>query len=242
MERSDDVHLTIVVPAYNEANRIGDTLDTFEVYRAEQTYAIQIIVVDDGSDDGTADLVRERFPQVDVLSYPRNRGKGHAVRRGMGAARGRYRVVYDADGSTPIADVEKLWPAFDEGAEIVIGSRAMAASDVKVPQPWYRRKMGRIYNGLLRFLGLTSFRDTQCGFKGFTVKSCNIIFPLQRVNGFGADVEILHIAQKHGLTVVEIPVVWINSLESRVSVAGDSFQMFKDVMLIRFRSWLGKYD
>lgn len=242
MEHSEDVYLSIVVPCYNEADRIGETLKAFQVYCSTQTYSTQIIVVNDGSKDGTDALVREQFPQVDVVSYPKNRGKGYAVRQGIGVARGKYRVVYDADGSTPISDVEKMWPAFEGGAAVVIGSRALAASDVQVPQPWHRRKMGRIYNGLLRFWGLTSFRDTQCGFKGFTTESCDVIFPLQRANGFGADIEILHIAEKHGLAIAEIPVVWINSEESRVNVVVDSFRMLCEMLVVRVRSWLGQYD
>lgn len=156
-------------------------------------------------------------------------------------ATGDYRVFYDADGSTPIEELEKLWPRFDDGADIVIGSRALPGSDIVVRQAWYRESLGRTYNMLLRWIGLTQFRDTQCGFKGFTRQACEIVFPRQTVSRFGFDVEILYIARKHGLRIDEIPIRWINSPESRVHPLSDSARMAFDMLSIRVKDVAGKY-
>lgn len=235
------VRLSVVIPAYNEAARICDTLMKLTDYFAYQDYTVEIIVVDDGSPDGTAKVVAERFPDIMVLSYTPNRGKGYAVRHGMGVATGAYRLFYDADGSTPIEEVEKLWPRFEEGAAIVIGSRALPESNIEVLQPPYRRIMGRVYNLLLRFLFLTTFPDTQCGFKCMTAESCGAIFRLQKANGFGSDCEILYIAQCKALTVAQVPVRWTDSPDTRVRAIYDSLNMMREVCTIRLRSFTGAY-
>lgn len=236
-----DVYLSIVIPAFNEAGRILDTLALIEAYAGKQEYAMEIIVVDDGSSDDTAAVVEEAFPGVRVISYQPNRGKGYAVKKGMLAAAGKFRVFYDADASTPIDEVEKLWPEFEAGAAVVIGSRALPDSDIEVRQPWYRQNMGRVYNVILRGLGLTRFRDTQCGFKGFTAESCEVIFPFQTRNGYGSDCEILYIAERQGQPVAEIPVRWINSPDSRVHAFYDSLDMLREVCAVRLNALQGKY-
>ena len=217
------VRVSLIIPTFNEADRIGGTLEAVQAYFVRQGYAFEVIVVDDGSTDGTSEAVRSRFPDVKVIAYPRNRGKGYAMRRGVVEAAGAVRIVYDADGSTPIEEVGRLWPEFEKGAAVVIGSRALPDSDVRVRQPKYRRAMGRIFNWLLRALRLTTFRDTQCGFKAFTAASCDVIFPRLTMNGFGSDCEMLYLARVHGLPVVQVPVTWINSPVSRVNPVLDSF-------------------
>lgn len=233
--------VSLIIPAYDEGGRIGATLERVADYFSEQGYAHEILVVDDGSTDDTGEIVAQSFPDVRVIAYARNRGKGYAMRRGLAEARGAFRIVYDADASTPIEEIDKLWPEFDRGAAVILGSRALPGSDVQVRQPKYRRLMGRGYNMLLHALRLTPFRDTQCGFKAFTAESCEVILPRLTVNGFGSDCEMLFVAQMHGLSVVEIPIRWINSLESRVNPILDSFGMFREVIMIRVNALLGRY-
>lgn len=238
------VHLSIVIPAFNEEHRIGDTLDVFMAYLKRQEYTWEIVVVDDGSTDAMTSMLHQNYPdtaQVKVLSYAKNRGKGYAMRTGVQEASGRYILISDADSSTPIEEIEKFWPRFKVGADVVIGSRAMALSDVQVHQPWYRQTMGRMFNLLLRLLQLTRFKDTQCGFKGIRAVCVETIFSRMTIDGFGADCEMLFIAEKFGYNVEEIPVRWINSADTRVHPIFDSLDMFMEVMRIRMNAFLGKY-
>ncbi len=234
--------LSIVLPCFNESRRIGATLESFQTYLGGLSHASEIIVVDDGSTDSTAEIVRETFPDVRVLGYPSNRGKGYATKLGMTEATGAIRLVSDADGSTPITEIEKFWPEFDRGAAVVIGSRALPESDVAVRQPRYRQNMGRVYNVMLRTLGLTDFPDTQCGFKAFTAETCEIIFPRQRMEGFGADCECLYIAKRHKLKVVQVPVRWLNSPDTRVHALFDSARMIREAFTIRLNAFRRVYD
>lgn len=233
--------LSLVIPALNEADRIGQTLTDCAAYFANQPYSAEIVVIDDGSTDETAAVVRDQFPSVRLFRYPDNRGKGHAVTLGMLKATGDYRLFYDADGSTPISELQKVWPLLENGADIVIGSRALPDSDIAVRQPWYRQNMGRIYNLLLRMLRLTQFRDTQCGFKIMNAASAEALFPLITRDGFGMDCELLAIAERNGYRVEQIPVRWINSAKSRVRVIRDSLGMIREVLVVRWNLWTGKY-
>ena len=235
------MHLSLVIPAYNEATRIGATLAQVTAYLSQQTYASEVVVVDDGSSDETRAVVERDFPNVRVIGYGGNRGKGFAVRAGMTSVTGAVRVFYDADASTPISEVEKLWPEFERGADVVIGSRSLPNSQVEVHQPWYRENMGRVFNVMLRAFGLTRFPDTQCGFKGFTAAACEVIFPRQTVERFGFDAELLFIAQKHGLRIAQVPVRWINCPHTRVHALRDSAKMIADLFLIRLNDLKGKY-
>lgn len=242
LNEPDSVRLSVVIPCYNEAKRIGTTLDAFQNYLKRQAYSSEILVVDDGSTDGTARHVEAEYPEVRVVAYESNSGKGRATKLGMEHACGEIRLISDADASTPLEEIEKFWPAFEAGASVVIGSRALPESDIEVRQPWYRENMGRIYNVLLRILRLTEFPDTQCGFKAYTAESCKIIFPRQRMKGFGADCECLYIAKKHGIKTVQIPIRWLNSPDTRVHALFDSLDMIREVLIVRFLAFLGKYD
>lgn len=233
--------LSIVIPAYNEESRIADTLRQLENYFRRQSYSSEIIVVDDGSSDQTAAIVREQFPNVQLISYQPNRGKGYAVREGMQKASGDIRVFYDADASTPIAEVEKLWPEFEAGANIVIGSRSLPGSDVQVHQAWHRQRMGVVFNRLVQVITRLPFRDTQCGFKAFTASAAGIVFPRQTIDRYSFDVELLYIAKLHGLCIKEIPVRWINSPHSRVRLVRDSWRTFVEILVIRARQASGRY-
>ena len=236
------VRLSIVIPAYNEAARIGATLLDVHAYLVKQPYNAEVIVVDDGSTDRTADVVRSEFPAVRVVSYPDNRGKGHAVRTGMLAATGEIRIFFDADGSTPIDEFEKLLPHFEAGADVVIGSRMMKESDIVVHQRWFRERMGRVFNVVLHGLGLTPFSDTQCGFKAFTARAAEICFTRQTLERFIFDVEVLCIARRHGLRIVEVPIKWINNPDSRVHMLQDAAPTLRDLVAIRRNLRTGAYD
>jgi dolichyl-phosphate beta-glucosyltransferase len=239
-------HLSIVIPAYNEAARIESTLVHVLRYLERQEYFSEVIIVDDGSTDATFGVVRNmRTPNrapIRVHQFKANRGKGAAVKFGMTEiAQGAYRLFYDADASTPIEEVDRIWAEFEAGADIVIGSRSLPESIVEVRQAWYREFMGRTYNRILKFMKLTHYIDTQCGFKAFTASATALVFPRQTVERFSFDVELLFIAAKHGLTIRELPVRWINSHASRVSPVRDSARMFWDLILIHYRNGQGRY-
>ena len=236
------MRLSLIIPAYNEAQRIQASLESAEAYLDRQDYDYEIIVVDDGSTDGTPQVVRDTHPEVHLESYGENRGKGYAVRHGMTVARGDYRLFSDADGSTPIEELDKVWPRFDDGADVAIGSRALPESNVETHQPWYRENMGRVFNGIVRVMRLTRFHDTQCGFKAFSRKAADIVFPRQTIDGFGFDPELLYIAQRHGLRVDEIPVHWVNCPYTRVNAVTDSARMIGEMLQIRVNAWRGRYD
>ncbi len=244
MSEKTNLRLSVIIPAYNEEKRIGESLDKLEAYLAGAGYAAEIIVVDDGSADGTAGIVREKAAassRIRLLSNPGNRGKGCAVRNGMLDATGQVRLFFDADGSTPIDQVEKFWPLFEKGAAVCIGSRAHPAADIVVHQPWYRETMGRTFNLMVRLVALRGFTDTQCGFKAFTAEAAEIIFRRQRLNRFGFDVELLYIARLYGLSIAEAPVQWINSPASRVNPISDASRMFLELLQIRLNALRGLY-
>ncbi|HNR30187.1 MAG TPA: glycosyltransferase family 2 protein [Candidatus Hydrogenedentes bacterium] len=240
------MQLSLVIPAYNEEARIAATLEHVLAYLDAREYVSEVVIVNDGSADATGDVVRRYVGHaptvVRYIEHPENRGKGHAVRAGMlEYARGAYRVFFDADGSTPIEEVDKLWPCFESGADIVIGSRSIPGADVEVRQSRARESMGKVFNALLRLFRLTRFRDTQCGFKGFTARACETVFPRQTVMRFSFDAELLYIAEKRGLRIAEVPVRWLNSPLSRVHPITDATRMFWDMVLIRLRALTGAY-
>lgn len=236
----------MIIPAYNEAARIGETLELFTAYLSARPWAWEIIVVDDGSEDGTSvvaeTFARERDSRVRVTRLDRNRGKGAAVRHGMLVeATGGLRFFSDADGSTPITCLEGFLSLLENGTDIVIGSRTHPESVIEVRQQAYREIMGRTYNLMARMLSLTRFRDTQCGFKGFTRRAAELCFSRQRLDNFAFDCEVLYIAALHGLTVREMPVRWINSPKSRVRPVRDSARMAAGLLKIRLNGLLGYY-
>jgi dolichyl-phosphate beta-glucosyltransferase len=239
------MELSVIIPAYNEEQRIGNTLRVIHAYLQRQPYQSEIIVVDDGSLDGTVALVRScgsALPAISLLQNGRNRGKGFSVRRGFLHARGDYLLFSDADLSTPIEEVEPLFAALQGSCDIAIGSRALPGSRVEVHQPWYREHMGRLFNVFVQALAVPGIHDTQCGFKCFTREAALEICQRMTAERFGFDVEMLYVARRLGYRVQEVPVVWRNSAQSRVRVWWDSISMIHDLLRIRWNSICGRYD
>lgn len=230
--------LSLIIPAYNEEQRLKESLPPVLEYLQAQPYSWELLVVDDGSKDGTSQLVRELAggrTNVRVLRNEPNRGKGYSIRRGMLEACGDYRLFSDADFSTPIDEVEKFWAAVEEGYDVVIGSRGLAESQLLVRQNILRETMGRIFNFLVQTLLIPGIYDTQCGFKMFSAKAAESVFPRQTLDGFSFDVEILYLALQHGFRIKEVPIRWINSPATKVSPLRDATKMFIDLLKIRFR-------
>lgn len=230
--------LTIVVPAYNEAARIGASLDRLFVWLDAHAPRTQVVVVDDGSRDDTAALVAERArsePRLRIERLAHNRGKGAAVRRGVELADTAWILFSDADLSTPIEELAKLMAAIERGADIAIASRDRPDSDIERHQPAYREAMGRTFNGLVRALALPGFADTQCGFKLFSARAAKACFGRQTIERFAFDVEVLYIARQLGFRIDEVGVRWVNDERTTVSPVKDAAKMLWDIAKIRFR-------
>ncbi|MEA1927595.1 MAG: dolichyl-phosphate beta-glucosyltransferase [Candidatus Auribacterota bacterium] len=236
--------LSVIIPAYNEEKRLISTLTRIDEYLREQSYSYELIVVSDGSRDGTARVALEWCPEgfpLEVIDRKENRGKGYSVREGAALARGEYILFSDADLSTPIEEIEKFLPLLRGGTDIVIGSRSLRDSEVEVHQPLYRVMMGRVFNGMVQLLAVRGIIDTQCGFKCFSRSAVTKIFPRCLIEGFAFDVEILFLTRKFGLSIKEIPVRWINAEGSSVSPIRDSLAMFKEICQVRLNDWKGRY-
>jgi dolichyl-phosphate beta-glucosyltransferase len=235
---------SFVIPAYNESVRIRPTLDELLRHSRELEWDCEILVVNDGSSDDTAQIVREYgkvHPQVLLVENPGNRGKGYSVRNGMLHARGDVCLFTDADLSSPMTEAGKLFDAIARGADIAIGSRWLQADLQTERQPLYRQLFGRIYNLVLRVILGLQFADTQCGFKAFRRDAAQRIFPLQRIEGWGFDPEILFLARRAGLRVDEVPVLWAHSEGTRLHPVRDGMRMFGEVLRIRWNSLTGEY-
>jgi dolichyl-phosphate beta-glucosyltransferase len=236
---------SIVIPAYNEEARLPATLEKVLAFVHEQKWAAEVIVVDDGSRDGTADIVRRLAttePMLQLLENPGNRGKGYSVRNGMLRARGHIILFSDADLSSPISEAPKLLAALSSGVDVAIGSRWMRAELQTKRQSWLRQILGRVFNLLARVILGLQFHDTQCGFKAFTREAAQAIFPLQRIERWGFDPEILFLARKLGFTVEEIPVLWGHSGGERIHPLRDGTKMLTEMLRIRWYSIRGVYD
>ena len=236
---------SIVIPAYNESARLGATLEKVLAYVHAQGWDAEVIVVNDGSRDSTADIVRvfaAKDPALRLVENPGNRGKGYSVRNGMLNARGRIVLFSDADLSSPIQEAPKLLDALEAGADIAIGSRWLRAETQTQRQPLHRQVFGRIFNLMLRInLGL-QFKDTQCGFKAFKQPAVQAIFPLQQIERWGFDPEILFLARKFKFKVQEIPVAWGHSGGTRINPLVDGSRMVMDMLRIRWHDLTGKYN
>ncbi|GFE58399.1 glycosyl transferase [Geobacter sp. AOG1] len=231
------IELSIVIAAFNEEVRLPMTLRKIHGYVTSRKLTSEIIVVDDGSSDGTAGLTEALsgdIPELRLISYPQNRGKGHALRTGVLASRGGLVLLTDADLSTPIEELERLRPFIDNGScHVAIGSRALAMSRITKRQPWWRQGMGKIFNRFVKALVINDYSDTQCGFKLFTGETARSLFSKAHIDRFAYDVEILALAKKNGYRVAEVPIEWINAPGSKVHPVEDSLQMLKDLCRIR---------
>jgi glycosyltransferase involved in cell wall biosynthesis len=236
---------SIIIPAYNESQRIVPTLDRILTYIAEQAWDAELIVVNDGSRDDTAKLVQryvERNPVIRLVENPGNRGKGYSVRNGMLNARGELLLFSDADLSSPVEEAPKLFRAIEDGADVAIGSRWLRSELQTTRQPLHRQLFGRVFNLALRIILGLKFKDTQCGFKAFTRSAARSIFPLQRIERWGFDPELIFLARKQRLRIVEVPVKWAHDEGGRINPLRDGLRMFVEVLKIRWNSMAGKYQ
>ena len=235
---------SVVIPAYNESERLSVSLPKVLDYVLQQHLSAEIIVVNDGSRDDTAEVVR-RFmrlnPDIRLVENPGNRGKGYSVRNGMLRARGDIVMFTDADLSSPIYEAGKLFTAIEQGADVAIGSRWLRAELQTERQPWYRQLYGRLFNlGLHIVLGL-KYRDTQCGFKAFTRAAAQTIFTRQHVERWGFDPELLFLADKFKLRTVEVPVEWAHDHRSKISPLRDGIRMGVEMLSVRWNDLKGRY-
>jgi dolichyl-phosphate beta-glucosyltransferase len=240
----EPVTYSIILPAYNERARIAGTLDRILAHATQCGWKVEVIVVNDGSSDDTAGIVRQcagEHPVVRLIENPGNRGKGYSVRNGMLRARGEVLLFSDADLSSPIEEADKLFEAIEGGAEIAIGSRWMDTRLQIRRQPLYRRLFGRIFNLALRVILGLQFKDTQCGFKAFTRRSAQAIFPQQKIERWGFDPELLFLARKFGFAVREIPVAWSHREGTRIHPLRDGIRMFGELLRIRWYALKGNY-
>jgi len=243
-ESEAPVHLSIILPMYNEEARVGASLEKLVSHMRGQPYTWEVLAVDDGSTDGTRGIVetfRSRAPDGSVrLVAETHRGKGHAIRAGVARARGSYLLFSDTDLSTPIEQLDRFLPLVESTYDIVIGSRESTGAK-RHNEPRTRHLVGRLYNALVRSLTVKGFHDTQCGFKIFRGDTARFLFRQLTIERFSFDVEILFLAQKHGLRVGELPVPWYYEPHSKMRVIRDGFRMGLDVLRIRCNDLLGRY-
>ncbi|HEU0252226.1 MAG TPA: dolichyl-phosphate beta-glucosyltransferase [Pyrinomonadaceae bacterium] len=242
------VAVSVIIPAYNESARLGNTLRAVVDYLRNSSPESEVIVVDDGSSDQTAELARETFKEApdlrtSVISYKSNLGKGRAVRLGLLAARSDVALFSDADLSTPITEAPKLVDPIASGqCDVAFGSRALDRKLIGVHQSWRREQGGRIFNLAVRLATGLPFWDTQCGFKAFRMSVCRPLVEAATIDRFGFDVELLYLTFRAGLSLKEIPVRWDHNEGSKISLASDSFKMLGEVGLIRRQARRGVYD
>jgi glycosyltransferase involved in cell wall biosynthesis len=238
---NDPIHLSIVIPAFNEEARLGSSLDELRRYLSESPWTWELRVVDDGSSDRTAAVAADAAvgdPRIVVQREP-HRGKGGAVKAGMLAATAAYRFLCDADLSMPVAELPRFLPP-QVNADIAIGSREGIGAR-RVGEPVARHLAGRVFNHLVRRLAVPDIEDTQCGFKMFTARAAETVFPRLSVNGWAFDIEVLHIARERGFSIAQIPIEWHYRRESRLDLVRDGASMFRDVLAIRARARRREY-
>ncbi|MFZ2455268.1 MAG: dolichyl-phosphate beta-glucosyltransferase [Candidatus Altiarchaeia archaeon] len=236
--------ISVVIPVYNEGNRVIVAYKTLTEYLQKNHPDYELIFVDDGSKEPLERLLLllTHDGHTRVLTNEQNKGKGYSVRRGVLASRGEYVLYTDADQSTPIEEMEKLMASLEEGYDLVIGSRAMPSSQIRLHQPVHRESSGKAFNILLRTILGLKIKDTQCGFKAFRRDAAQDIFKRQTLDGFCFDAEILLIAKERGYKIIEIPVVWLNSERTSVNLLKQSIRMFLDLLTIKINSLKGKYS
>ncbi len=239
------VSYSIVIPAYNESDRIRESLTKIVAFLADQHWTAEVLVVNDGSRDNTAEVVKQfaaehRF--IRLIENPGNRGKGYSVRNGMLQAVGDIVLFTDADLSAPITEAPKLFQQIEQGVDVAFGSRWLIAHLQTERQSLMRQIAGRMYNVVMRLVLGLKFKDTQCGFKAFNRKALETIFTRQHVERWGFDVELLFLARKFGLTIEEVPVEWAHDDRSKINPLLDGIKMFGEMLSIRWNSITGRYN
>jgi glycosyltransferase involved in cell wall biosynthesis len=237
-------YLSVIIPAYNEAERIPQALVAMDHALSKSDFSYEMLVIDDGSPDKTAEIVSRMAGMIrnlQVVSLPENLGKGGAVRQGMLMAKGQVRLFTDADNSTSLDQFEKMIPYFKQGYAIVIASRAVAGAKLDPPEPFYRQVIGKALNLIVQALLLPGIWDTQCGFKAFTAEAAERVFKESRIPGWGFDVEILSLAKSMGFRIKEMPVRWVDDSRSHVKFSG-GLQFLRDIIRIRWWLWRGEYS
>jgi dolichyl-phosphate beta-glucosyltransferase len=241
-------YLSVIIPCYNEESVIARNLVEIDRYLGEKKITYEILVIVDGSSDGTANHVRSNQPEVKnlhIIENPENRGKGYAIRQGLLQATGELRLFLDADGSTSITHLESFLPEFAKGYDVVIGSRHLKGAYIQVHQPRYREFTGNMGNCLIRVvLGLRGYRDTQCGFKMLTAKAAKNLASQMVVDRFGFDFELIALAQRAGFGIKQIPVRWVHWAESSVTLTGPNgfIQVLVDLFKTKWRLMTGQYS
>ena len=239
----DKIHLSVIIPAYKEAKRVSATLLDMDKYLSKQKYSYEIIIINDGSPDNTAQVVeklQELVKNLRVIDNKRNNGKGYVVKQGMLEAKGKYRLFMDADNSTTIDHLDKFWPFIDKGYDIIIGSIEVKGAKIEENAAWYRRWLGRIAKVVIRIIaGLWEIHDSQRGFKLFSEKVAKQIFPRQTLMRWGFDFEILALAKKLNFKIKEVPVNWKNPPGSVTLMS--YFRTFGELLKIRWNFWTDKY-
>ncbi|HEX8597756.1 MAG TPA: dolichyl-phosphate beta-glucosyltransferase [Chloroflexia bacterium] len=239
-----ELRLTVVVPVYNETKRMGERLPELLAFLHTQDYPYEIVVVDDGSTDGTADMARQMLADEErarVLAQPRNRGKGHAVKVGMLAAEGRYVLFTDADLSTPPAELDKFWPWLEEGYDVVIGSRKMAGANIVKHQPLWRESLGKVFTWLTNHIATKDISDVTCGFKCFTYEAAQTLFGLSVIDDWSFDAEVLFLAQRFKYRIKQVPVSWHDEAGTKVRLWKDAITSLRGLMRIRMNASRGLY-
>jgi dolichyl-phosphate beta-glucosyltransferase len=235
--------LSIIIPTFNERNRIEATLDKIVSYLRSRSYSWEVNVADDGSTDETTALVKMKAkgdPRI-VLTQGRHGGKGSALKTGMSQAKGEYIFLCDADLSMPIQQLERFLPPFLSDYDIAVGSREVPGAR-RVEEPQFRHFQGRVFNAIIKIMGLTEYQDTQCGFKCIRAEVLRPLLPLLRINGFSFDVELLFLAKKNHLRVAEVPIDWLYKQDSKVRFLTDSWKMLAELIAIRLNFLMGRYQ
>jgi dolichyl-phosphate beta-glucosyltransferase len=241
----DPLTYSIVIPAYNESERIQSSLNKIVSFLSAQPWQVEVLVVNDGSRDNTAEIVRQFAAQhsyIRLIENPGNRGKGYSIRNGMLQASGDVVLFSDADLSAPITEAPKLFREIENGADVAFGSRWLIAKMQTERQSVLRQIAGRLYNVFMRVLLGLPYKDTQCGFKAFSRKAVDTIFPRQRIERWGFDVELLFLARKFRLNIVEVPVEWAHDDRSKINPLVDGIKMFGEMISIRWNAITGKYS
>jgi dolichyl-phosphate beta-glucosyltransferase len=237
----EKMKLSIIIPAYNEEKRIGKTLERILEYLHKRIFDYEIIVVDDGSKDKTIEVVSKfKDKRIKILKNIKNMGKGYSIKRGMLEATKDYLLFSDSDLSTPIEELDDFIK-YILRYDIIIASRNLKESKIKIKQPKIRQLLGKIFPLFVRLFAIRGIKDTQCGFKLFKKDSAKKIFGKQTIDGFGFDVEILYLAKKYKFKIKEMPVVWVNDMASKVNPFKDSLRMIRDVIKVRINDLTGKY-